>query len=187
MSAAAVEIPGYVAGTWDVDPIHSHIGFAARHLMVSKVRGHFTKFEAQIITAENPLESSVTATIDMASTDTGNEMRDNDLRAERFFDVANHPTMTFRSTGIRRDGDDFVVDGELTVKGTARPVSLKVEVNGFGQDPYGGTRAGFSASGEIDRTDFGVSFNAPIPGGVMVSEKIKIEIEAEAVLRANQE
>lgn len=187
MSAAAVEIPGYVAGTWDVDPIHSHIGFAARHLMVSKIRGHFTKFEAQIITAENPLESSVTATIDMASADTGNEMRDNDLRSERFFDVANHPTMTFRSTGIRRDGDDFVVDGELTVKGATRPVSLSVEVNGFGQDPYGGTRAGFSASGEIDRTDFGISFNAPIPGGVMVSEKIKIEIEAEAVLRANQE
>ncbi len=184
MTAEAAETPGYVAGTWDVDPIHSHIGFMARHLMVSKVRGRFTKFEARIITAENPLESSATASIDLASVDTANEMRDNDLRSENFFDAANNPTMTFRSTGIRRDGDDFIVDGELTLRGVTRPLSLNVEVNGFGQDPFGGsTRAGFSARGEINRNDFGVSFNAPIPGGVMVSEKIQLEIEAEAVLQ----
>jgi len=187
MTAEAVEIPGYVAGTWDLDPIHSHIGFVARHMMVSKVRGHFNKFEAEIVTAEIPLESSATATIDLASVDTGNEMRDNDLRSENFFDVANHPTMTFRSTGIRLHHGDIVVDGELTVRGVTRPLSLNVEVNGFGADPFGGQRAGFSASGEINRNDFGVSFNAPIPGGVMVSEKIRIEIEAEAVLRKSEE
>lgn len=183
MTAAPIEIEGYVAGTWEMDPIHSQIGFVARHLMVSKIRGHFNKFQAQIVTAENPLNSSATATIDLSSVVTGNEMRDNDLRSSNFFDVATHPEMTFSSTGIRRHGDDFIVDGDLTIRGVTRPVSLTVEVNGFGADPYGGTRAGFSARGEINRTDFGVSFNAPVPGGVMVSEKVQIEIEAEAVLK----
>jgi polyisoprenoid-binding protein YceI len=183
MTAPAVEFEGYVAGTWEMDPVHSSIGFVARHLMVSKVRGHFSKFQAQIITAANPLESSATATVDLSSVETGNEMRDNDLRSSNFFDAATHPQMTFASTGIRSDGGDLVMDGDLTIRGVTRPISLTVEVNGFGPDPYGGTRAGFSAHGEINRTDFGVSFNAPIPGGVMVSEKIQIEIEAEAVLK----
>jgi polyisoprenoid-binding protein YceI len=183
MTAPAVEFEGYVAGTWELDPVHSSIGFVARHLMVSKVRGHFSKFQAQIVTAANPLESSATATVDLSSVETGNEMRDNDLRSSNFFDAATHPQMTFASTGIRSDGGDLVMDGDLTIRGVTRPVSLTFEVNGFGPDPYGGTRAGFSAHGEINRTDFGVSFNAPIPGGVMVSEKIQIEIEAEAVLK----
>ena len=182
MAAEAVETEGYVAGTWELDPVHSQIAFVARHLMVSKVRGHFNKFQAQIVTAEDPLDSSATATIDLSSVVTGNETRDNDLRSTNFFDVATHPEMTFSSTGIRRHGDDFIVDGDLTIRGVTRPVSLTVEVNGFGPDPYGGTRAGFSAHGEINRMDFGVSFNAPVPGGVMISEKIRIEIEAEAVL-----
>jgi polyisoprenoid-binding protein YceI len=183
MTAEAVGIEGYVAGTWELDPVHSHIGFVARHLMVSKVRGHFSKFQAQIVTAPNPLESSATATIDLSSVETGNDTRDNDLRSSNFFDAATHPEMTFRSTGIRREGDGFVLEGDLTIRGVTRPVSLAFEVNGFGPDPFGGTRAGFSAHGEINRTDFGVSFNAPVPGGVMVSEKIQIEIEAEAVLK----
>ena len=186
MTSPAVQIPGYIAGTWDLDPVHSSIGFVVRHLMVSKVRGKFTTFEAQIVTAPNPLESSATATIDLSSVDTGNEQRDNDLRSTNFFDVQTHPKMTFASTGIRPDGDHFIVDGDLTIRGVTKPVSLTVEVNGFGPDPYGGTRAGFSAIGEIDRTDFGVSFNAPVPGGVMVSERIQIEIEAEAVLRKEE-
>jgi polyisoprenoid-binding protein YceI len=183
MTSQAVEIPGYVAGTWDLDPVHSHIGFVARHMMVSKVRGRFTSFQAQIVTAENPLDSSATATIDLSSVDTGNEARDSDLRSSNFFDAATHPQMTYHSTGIRPDGDGFIVDGDLTIRAVTRPVPLTVEVNGFGSDPYGGTRAGFSARGELNRTDFGISFNAPVPGGVMVSEKIQIEIEAEAVLR----
>jgi polyisoprenoid-binding protein YceI len=183
MTADAVEIEGYVAGTWELDPVHSQIAFVARHLMVSKVRGYFSKFSAQIVTAPNPLESSATATIDLSSVVTGNEMRDNDLRSSNFFDAATHPQMTFNSTGIRRDGRDLIVDGDLTIRGVTRPVSLTFEVNGFGPDPFGGTRAGFSAHGEINRNDFGVSFNAPVPGGVMVSEKIRIEIEAEAVLK----
>lgn len=177
------ELPGYVAGTWDLDPVHSHIGFVARHLMVSKVRGRFTKFDVQVVTAEKPLDSSVTVSIDTASVDTGNEMRDDDLRSERFLDTAGHPLITFRSTSVTPGGDRYKVAGDLTIRGVTKPVTLDVEVNGFGPDPYGGTRAGFSATTEINRNDFGVSFNAPIPGGVMVSEKIQIEIEAEAVLR----
>jgi polyisoprenoid-binding protein YceI len=183
MTSPAVQIPGYIAGTWDLDPVHSTIGFIARHLMVSKVRGEFTSFEAQVVTAPNPLDSTATATIDLSSVNTGNEMRDNDLRSTNFFDVETHPKMTFASTGIRQDNEIFLVDGDLTIRGVTKPVTLAVEINGFGPDPYGGTRAGFSATAEINRTDFGVSFNAPVPGGVMVSERIQIEIEAEAVLR----
>jgi polyisoprenoid-binding protein YceI len=191
MTSQAVEIPGYIPGTWDLDPVHSTIEFVARHLMVSRVRGRFTGFEAQVVTAPDPLDSSATAAIDLASVDTGNEMRDNDLRSENFFDVAHYPTMTYRSTGIRpaRGGQTFLMDGELTLHGTTGPVTLTVEVNGFGPDPYGGTRAGFSASGEIDRTEFGITFNAPVPGsgGVMVSERVQIQIEAEAVLRQERQ
>jgi polyisoprenoid-binding protein YceI len=177
------EISGYVAGTWDLDPVHSHIGFTARHLMVSKIRGKFGKFDVQLVTAENPLDSTVTAIIDTASVDTGNEQRDQDIRSERFMDAANHPQMTFRSTSVTRDGDKYKVAGDLTIRGVTKPATLDVEVNGFGADPYGGTRAGFSATTEINRIDYGVNFNAPVPGGVMVSERIPIEIEGEAVLR----
>jgi polyisoprenoid-binding protein YceI len=184
MTAETVEIPGYVAGTWDIDPVHSHIGFVARHLMVSKVRGNFSTFEGQIVTAEDPLQSSATATIDTTSFDTGNEQRNNDVKSENFLDVANHPQMTYRSTGVRKQGDDYVVTGDLTIKGVTRPVELTVEVNGFGPDPYGGTRAGFSASGEINRNDYGISFNMALPtGGVMISEKIQLTIEVEATLK----
>jgi polyisoprenoid-binding protein YceI len=181
----SVEIPGYIAGTWDIDPVHSHVGFTARHLMVSKVRGNFTKFEGQIITAEDPAQSSATATIDTTSVDTSHDQRDSDLKSENFLDTANHPTMTFRSTGIRPKGDgEFIVDGEMTIKGITHPVQLTAEVNGFGPDPYGGTRAGFSATGEINRSDYGITANMVLPtGGVMVSEKIQLTIEAEATLR----
>ena len=184
MAAESVEIPGYIAGTWDIDPVHSHVGFVARHLMVSKVRGNFNTVEGQIITAENPLESSATATIDMASLSTGNEQRDSDVKGENFLDVANHPSMTYRTTGIRQEAGEIIADGELTIKGVTQPVALTVEVNGFGPDPYGGTRAGFSATGEINRTDFGITANMSLPtGGVVVSEKIQLVIEVEASLK----
>ena len=184
MPADTVQIPGYIAGTWEIDPVHSHIGFVARHLMVSKVRGNFTKFEGQIVTAGNPLESTATATIDLASLDTSNPQRDEDVKSENFLDVAQHPTMTFQSTGVRPGDGDFIVDGDLTLKGITKPVQLKVEVNGFGPDPYGGTRTGFSATGEINRTDYGITANMVLPtGGVMVSEKIQLVIEVEASLK----
>jgi polyisoprenoid-binding protein YceI len=152
--------------------------------MVSKVRGNFGKIEGQISTAENPLESSAAATIDTTSLSTGNEQRDGDVKGENFLDVASHPAMTYRSTGLRPDGGGIIADGELTIKGITHPVELAVEVNGFGPDPYGGTRLGLSATGEINRADYGITANMALPtGGVVVSEKIQLVIEVEASLK----
>jgi polyisoprenoid-binding protein YceI len=185
MTADALAIPGYAAGTWTIDPMHSEVGFSVRHMMVSKVRGRFTKFSGELVTAEDPLASSVTAEIDLASIDTGAEQRDAHLRSTDFFDVENHPVMTYRSTGLRHDGADYVLDGELTLKGITRNVPLKVELNGFGPDPYGGTRTGFTATGEINRQDFGVTWNAALEtGGVVVADKVAISLEIEAVLQS---
>ncbi len=177
--------PGYVAGTWTIDTLHSEVGFSVRHMMVSKVRGKFTKFAGELVTAANPLESTVTAEIDLASIDTGSEQRDGHLRSPDFFDTDNHPQMTYRSTGLRPEGDDFVLDGELTLKGVTRQVPLKLELNGFGPDAYGGTRAGFTATGQINRADFGVTWNAAIEGGgVVVADKVDLHLEVEAILQA---
>src|SRR3954469_768882 len=144
-STTAVQIPGYVAGPWDIDPTHSTVGFSVRHMMVSKVRGYFRDFSGEIVTAEDPARSSVTATIDLGSIDTRQEQRDAHIRSADFFDVDNHPHMSFRSTAVRADGADWTIEGELTIKGRTRPVTLELELNGFGPDAYGGTRAGFSA------------------------------------------
>ncbi len=187
MSTTAVNIPGYVAGTWAVDPVHSEVSFVVRHMMVSKVRGRFDKFEGTIVTGEDPLASSVTASVDLASISTGQEQRDAHIRSADFFHVDEHPTMTFASTGVRPEGDNFLLDGDLTLRGVTKPVTFRLEVSGFGPDAYGGTRAGFSATAEINRMDFGVAFNGPIPGvpgGVAVSEKVTINLEIEGVLQS---
>jgi polyisoprenoid-binding protein YceI len=184
MTATALEIPGLVAGTWEIDPAHSDVAFTVRHMMVSKVRGNFGAFTGTIVTTQDPLESSVEASIDLTSIDTRNEQRDAHIRTADFFDVENFPAMTYRSTGIRPDGDRFVVDGELTLRGVTRSVPLALEINGVGPDAYGGTRIGFSAATEINRTDFGVNWNAAIEaGGVVVSEKVSIALEIQAVLQ----
>jgi polyisoprenoid-binding protein YceI len=177
-------IPGYLAGTWTIDPVHSEVGFSVRHMMVSKVRGKFSDVEGSIVTAETPLESSATATITLNSIDTGNSQRDDHLRSADFFEVEKYPAMTYRTTGIRPDGEDFVVEGELTLKGVTKQVPLRLELGGFGPDPYGGTRAGFSATGELNRQDFGVSFSGVIEagGGAVVADKITLHLEIEAVL-----
>jgi polyisoprenoid-binding protein YceI len=186
MTETAVEIPGYVAGIWTIDPVHSEVSFVVRHMMVSKVRGRFDKFEGSITTAANPLDSTVNATVDLSSVNTGEPNRDNHIRSADFFEVETHPTLTFRSTALRADGGDFLLDGDLTIRGTTKPVTLKLEVNGFGPDAYGGTRAGFSAATEINRSDWGVSYNGPIPGGgVAVSEKVTITLEIEGVLNSD--
>ena len=187
MSTAAVEIPGYLAGTWAVDPVHSEVSFVVRHMMVSKVRGRFDKFEGSFVTAENIEESTVTASVDLSSINTGQEQRDAHIRSADFFEVEKHPHMTFASTGVRVDGGDFLLDGDLTIRGTTKPVTFKLEASGFGPDAYGGTRIGFSAETQIGRSDFGVNFNGPIPGvpgGVVVSEKVIITLEIEGVLQA---
>src|SRR4029450_12178540 len=183
MSSTAVEIPGYLAGTWRIDPVHSDVAFTVRHMMVSKLRGHFTRLEGEVVTAADPLASTVTATIDLSSIDTNNAQRDDDLRSANFLEIETHPTMTYRSTGIRHSEDGFDVDGELTLHGVSRQVPLTLDVNGFTRDPFGNTRAGFSATTEIDRRDFGITSNIPMDGGgVVVGEKIQIFIEIETVL-----
>jgi polyisoprenoid-binding protein YceI len=179
-------VPGYQAGVWDVDPVHSEVSFVVRHMVVSKVRGRFGKFEGSIMLADDPLQSSVEARIDAGSVDTNNEQRDAHVRSGDFLDTDNHPTITFVSTGVRSERDRFLVDGDLTIRGTTRPVTLTLEANGFTPDPFGGTRAGFTAHTDIDRTDFGVSYNGPIPGAdnaMVLSDKISIDLEIEAVLR----
>ncbi len=185
-SASRTQIPGYLTGTWDIDPVHSDVSFTVRHMMVSKVRGHFGTFSGEIVTGDDLADSSVTVTIDASSINTSNDQRDAHIRSADFFEVDNHPTWTYRSTGVRADGDDLIVDGELTIKGVTRSVPLAVEVGGFGPDAYGGIRAGFSASATINRNDFGVDISMPLDGGgVVVGEKVQINLEIEAVLRAS--
>ena len=184
MTTATIQVPGYVAGAWDIDPVHSDVSFSIRHMMVSKVRGRFAGFSGEIITGADPTASSVRADIDASSIDTGNEQRDAHVRSADFFDVGTHPTWTYRSTGVRADGGDLVVDGELTIKGVTRPVPLTLEINGFGPDAYGGTRVGFSASTTINRNDFGVDLALPMDGGgVVVGDKVQINLEIQGVLR----
>ena len=175
--------PGYLAGTWVTDPTHSEVGFSIRHLMLSKVRGRFGGFEGTLVTTDDPLASSVDATIELSSIDTGNPDRDAHLRSADFFDVDQHQTMSYRSTGLRWDGDDLVLDGDLTLRGVTKQVPLTLEVHGFQPEtPFGDSRVGFSAKGEIDRTDFGVSFNMPLEGGgVGLGHKVQINLEVEAI------
>jgi polyisoprenoid-binding protein YceI len=178
------EIPGYVAGTWNIDPTHSDVSFTVRHMMVSKVRGHFRTFSGQIVTADNPLESTVAAVVDATSFDTANVDRDNHIRSADFLEVDKYPTLEFRSTGLRaRGAGEYALDGELTVHGVTRPVTFKLELNGFSKDPYGGYRVGWSATTDISRSDFGVSINLPMEGGgVVVGDKVQVSLELEAVL-----
>jgi polyisoprenoid-binding protein YceI len=181
---ATVTVPGYLVGTWKADPVHSEIAFSVRHLMVAKVRGRFTSYDVTIVTSEDPLGSSVAATIDLASIDTGNEARDTNLRSADFFEVDKYPTMSYRSTGIRQTDDGWVIDGELTLHDVTRQVPLAVEVNGFGPDPWGGQRAGFSATAQINRRDFGIDMTIPMEGGgATVGDKVSISLEIEAVLQ----
>ncbi len=183
MSTVTVAIPGYVAGTWQADLTHSDVSITARHFVVSKVRGQFNDFSATIVTAEDPLDSSVTATIQAASIDTRQTQRDAHIRSADFLDVENHPEITFQSTGIRPNGENFKLDGNLTIRGNTRPVTLDLELNAIGPDPYGGTRIGVSARTSVLRREFDINFNALMEtGGAVVSDKLEVAIDIEAVL-----
>ncbi|TDQ52577.1 YceI family protein [Actinorugispora endophytica] len=171
-------------GTWTIDAAHSEVGFSVRHMMVSKVRGRFEKFDATLTVAEDPFQSSVTATIDATSINTNQPQRDEHIRSADFFHVETYPEFAFVSTGAARKGDDFVLTGDLTIKGNTRPVELALEFNGSTIDPYGMNRAGFHAETEISRKEFGVDIEMPMDGGgVVVGDKIKIEIDAEFTLQ----
>ena len=154
-------------------------------MAVSKVRGDFTEFSGTLEVAEDPVDSKVSVTIEADSVDTRDENRDNHLRTDDFFDVENHPTWTFTSTAIRPvAAGEWKVDGDLTIRGVTKPVTLDVTLEGVVKDPYGMHRVGFSAKTTIDREDFGVSFNGVMEaGGVVVGKKVDIDIEAEATLQ----
>ena len=178
------DLSALTPGTWTVDPSHSTIGFVARHLMITKVRGRFSDFSGSLEIAENPLESHVEATVNLASVDTGDAGRDAHLRNADFFDLegVGSPTMTFASTGIKEDGGDYLLFGDLTVNGVTRQVEFALEFDGVNGDPWGGTRAAFSAETEINRKDFGLEWNVALEtGGVLVSDKVKVQLEIQAV------
>lgn len=169
-------------GTWSVDPSHSSVTFSARHLMISKVRGSFRTFAGTIMIAPDPLQSSVEATVEMASVDTGDANRDGHLRTGDFFDVEHHPNMTLRSASISPKGSDFVLDADLTIKGVTRRVPFLLEFEGVGTDPWGNTKAAFSASADINRKDWGMEYNAVLEtGGVLIGEQVHIALDIQAV------
>ena len=166
------------AGTWNVDASHSEVGFTGRHLMVSKVRGQFKDFAAVVTVAQPFEQSTVEATVQMASVDTNSADRDAHVKSADFFDVENNPTMTFKSNKIT----DNTLEGLLTIKGVSKQVSFDLDFGGISADPWGGTRAGFEATTEINRKDFGLTWNVAIEGGgVLVGEKIKIALDVELI------
>lgn len=178
------EVP--VAGTFTLDASHSEVGFSVRHVMVSKTKGRFADVTGAVVIAEDPLASSVNVTIDAASIDTRDAGRDEHLRSADFLDVASFPTLTYASRSVVPAGPGrWTVEGDLTVKGVTRPVPLEVTFEGGARDPWGGERIGFAAKAELDREDFGLTWNQVLEtGGVLVGKTVKIEIEAEAVLDA---
>ena len=182
MSTTSIH-PQYVVGTWRLDPAHSEVAFTVKHLAISKVRGRFENFDVTIVTAENPAESTIEATIDVGSVNTGQEARDNHLRTSDFFLVEEHPHMTFTSTGIDIHGDDFTVTGDLKLRGVTQSVTLKGELGGVITDDYGRVKAGATASTKINRQDFGVSWNAALEaGGFTLGDDVTINLELQVVL-----
>lgn len=174
------------AGTYAVDASHTRVGFVARHLMVTKVRGAFTDVEGTVTITDDVLGSSAQATMKSASIDTGSADRDAHLRSEDFLAVEKHPELTFASRSVRHlGGAEFEVTGDLTIKDVTRPVVLAVEVDGLARDPWGGERLALTATTEIEREDWGLTWNVALEsGGVLVSRKVKLEIEAQLVRQA---
>ncbi len=169
--------------TYNIDPAHSSVEFIARHMMITKVRGRFAKFEGVIRVPEgSDIPTEIDVTIDASSIDTQEEQRDAHLRSPDFFDIDNHPHLTFKSKRIQSGSGSFDVIGDLTLHGVTREVILEAEFDGRGADPWGGNRVGYSASTKINRKDFGLNWNAALEaGGVLVSDDIKIELNVEAV------
>ncbi len=172
------QLNGLVPGSWTFDPAHSEVGFAVRHAGISKVRGTFGEVDAQLEVTEPVENSTLNATVRMASIDTKNADRDAHVRSADFFAVEEHPTMTFTSTAVAFDGEEGTITGELTIKGVTRTVELATEFSGVVVDAFGVTRAGFSAETTISRKDFGITWNAAMEaGGVLVSDKVVIGLD----------
>jgi len=183
----STQFEGLVPGTYQIDPSHSEVGFTVRHL-VGKVRGQFRTFEGTLEIAEQPLDSIATAVIDLNSVDTRNDDRDNHLRSGDFFGVDTNPTMTFVSTGVYDKGDKTVFSGDLTIKDVTKSLDLELEYNGTGSDPWGATRVAFEATATISRKDWGIDFNLPASGElVVIGDKVNIVLAVEAVLQAEEQ
>jgi polyisoprenoid-binding protein YceI len=176
-----VEVP--LPGTYVLDASHSRVGFAIRHLMVSKVRGQFTKFSGSVTIGEDPADSSVDVEVELESIDTGDEKRDAHLRSADFFNTDVHRTMTFKSTSVRRGkGDAWIVAGHLTLNDVTRPIDLEVTYEGSATSPWGTRSIGFGATGKLDREDFGVNWNQALEaGGFLLGKDVTLEIDAEAI------
>ena len=177
-------IPGLVAGTYALDTAHSEIGFTVRHLM-TKVRGTFQEFGGEIVVKDSIEESTTNVSVELGSVHTRSEQRDGHLRSGDFFDAENSPKMTFVSTAIKAEGDDYVLAGELTIKDVTKPIELAVEFLGVDQNAYGQTIIGFEASAQISRKDWGIDFNVPLEGGkLLIGDKVDIHLDVQAALQA---
>jgi polyisoprenoid-binding protein YceI len=179
-------LPSELTGTWEIDALHSTIGFAVKHAMVSTTRGHFAGFTGgATIDAENPEASTAWLEIDATTISTGNEQRDGHLRSPDFWDAENHPKITFKSTSAKLDGDELVMTGDLLVRGNSQPVEITWEFNGVAKDPYGTTKAGFEGTSTIKRSDWGLTWNAALEtGGFLIADKVKLVLEIEADKKA---
>lgn len=183
-SADPSALAGWTAGIWTIDPAHTVVAFAARHLM-SRVRGTFSQVNGKIVTGPDPALCSATAAVALSSVSTGNEMRDNHLRSADFFDIGHSPAMTFASTGLRQENGAWVLTGDLTIRAVTRPAEFEVEF--LGVDPaglQGETRIGFSARGAIMRRDFGITFGLAADSKIVVGDKVDITLDVQAVLDA---
>jgi polyisoprenoid-binding protein YceI len=179
--------PAELTGTWDIDPVHSTVGFAAKHAMVATTRGRFEVYTGgAAIDAEHPENSSVWVDIDATSVSTGNDQRDGHLKSADFFNVETHPTISFKSTSVKVDGEEVVTAGDLTVAGTTHPLEVRWEFGGVSNDPFGNTRSGWEGTATLNRRDWGLVWNAALEaGGFLVSDKIKLVLEIAAVKRAD--
>jgi polyisoprenoid-binding protein YceI len=174
--------PSIEAGTWTLDKAHSTIGFTARHLMVTKVRGHFENYETNVEIADDLTESKIEVSLDADSITTGANDRDGHLRSGDFFDVGNHPKLTFVSTDIARDGQLWKLTGDLAIRGITRPITLDVSYEGSATDPFGNEKVAFTASAKINREDWGLTWNAALEGGGwLVSKDVNIEIDGQLI------
>ncbi|MFE0458050.1 YceI family protein [Kitasatospora sp. NPDC058965] len=183
-AAAPLADLAHLSGDYNVDTTHSRIGFSVRHAMVTNVRGEFAEWEGKLhLDGSNPANSTAELTIQVASVDTGNDQRDGHLRTGDFFEVETHPLISFRSTGTEQlDAETYRMTGDLTIKGTTRPVTLELEFTGTATDPYGLQRLGFEGRTTVDRTDFGLTYNAALEtGGVLIGEKVKLNFDISAV------
>ncbi|HEY0260626.1 MAG TPA: YceI family protein [Lacisediminihabitans sp.] len=176
--------PDYVAGTWKLDPAHSEITFSVKHLAISKVRGSFENFDVTVVTTEDPKDTTIEATVEVASVNTNQKDRDNHLRTNDFFLADEYPTFTFKSTSVSITGEDLTIVGDLTLRGVTKSVTFTGELGGVATDAYGQLKAGATVSTKINRKDFGVNWNTALEGGgFLLGDDVTINVEVQLTLQ----